>query len=237
MLADRHQARTRPFFSKKNINGLSASHLMSRVKRRKPRKADRHKEPEKKRMSKQMIMTIIIGGLMILSVFGIMFSSFNSGSEQKEYGDYRFQRVQTGWTADIGGKRAEFTFHPSDLEDLNMSDEVIDRLKVSRVVYVTFDPESEGVGEFELARFGLSQALAGLFDIYVMPGVSTPHEDYDQPLVDCSNATAMVPVVSFVGSNRTAAYLEGDCVVLEADEYSAPVIKDRLLYGMLGIIE
>ncbi|MBU2561320.1 MAG: hypothetical protein KKD17_03405 [Nanoarchaeota archaeon] len=210
---------------------------MSRIRKHRVKKAlIRHEQPKKK-MSKKMLMTIIIGGLMVLSVFGIMFSSYNSGNEKVEYGEYTFQRTAKGWTTEIGGKKAEFSYLPEDIEELEISKEVADKLKASKVVYITFNPNTKSVQKFELMRFELGNAMSQLRGVYTMAGVSEENEKYNQPLVDCSNATATVPVISITEGNETKAYLDGECIVLESDEYAAGVLKDRVLYALLGIIK
>jgi hypothetical protein len=209
---------------------------MSRIKRHKLKKSVVREAPKKKGLSKKAILTFIIGGVMILSVFGIMFSSYNSGIEEVEYGDYEFQRTNTGWKTDIDGKKAEFSYLPSDIEEFNMSTEVVDKILDSKVVYITFDPNATIIEEFELMRFELGTSLTQLFGIYSMAGVAKESEEYTLPLVSCENATAELPVISLTEANETNALVDGDCVIIEVNEYSAAALKDRLLYAMLGII-
>jgi hypothetical protein len=209
---------------------------MSRIKRHKLKKSVVREAPKKKGLSKKAILTFIIGGVMILSVFGIMFSSYNSGIEEVEYGDYEFQRTNTGWKTDIDGKKAEFSYLPSDIEEFNMSTEVVDKILDSKVVYITFDPNTTIIEEFELMRFELGMSLTQLFGIYSMAGVAKESEEYTLPLVSCVNAPAELPVISLTEANETNALVDGDCIILEVNEYSAAALKDRLLYAMLGII-
>ncbi|MFH1669698.1 MAG: hypothetical protein ABIA62_07265, partial [Candidatus Woesearchaeota archaeon] len=88
---------------------------MSRIKRHKIRTL-RHNKQKNERMSKQAIITILLGGLMILSVFGIMFSGYNSGETSDEYDGHDFKRTQLGWYTEINDQRVEFTYLPQDLE-------------------------------------------------------------------------------------------------------------------------
>jgi hypothetical protein len=213
---------------------------MSRVKRHKLKKSVVKHTPKKEKVSKKMIWTLIIGGLMIASVFGIMFSSYNSDREQLDYGDYRFQRTSSGWSIDVNSQRVDFTYFPADLEDMNISREVADKIMESKVVYITFNPNIKRVQNFELMRYELANVFGQALGIYAMPGITEENDDYAQPVVNCENATAILPVIRIVAKNETeatTAYLDGDCIVLKADEYSTMLLKDRLLYGMLGIIE
>jgi hypothetical protein len=210
---------------------------MSRIKKHKLSRHIEKEEPKKSKMSKQMIWTIILGGTMVLSVFGIMFSSYNSGNEKARYGDYKFRQSSGGWVTEINGNEAEFNYLPQDLEKLNLSDDVKERLLGSKVVYITFNPNTKSVDMFELMRFELGMKLGEIGGVYAMQGVAEENENYMQPLVDCGNATSSVPVISLVEGNETMAYLDGDCIVVESDRYSAPAMKDVVLYTMLGIMK
>ncbi len=232
--------------STNNINNRFQCYTtMSRITKHKLNKSVARYEPKKSRMSKKMIWTLILGGLMVASVFGIMFSSYNSGNDKLKYGEYKFEKAvkrlpsgmtQEIWTVDIDGKKAEFSYFPGDLEEFELDPAIGDLLARSKVVYLTFDPSTKNVGKFELMRLEMAESLAD-FGKYPVPGIIEEHEQYSQPIVDCGNATEMVPVVSLVEGNETNARLEGGCIVLEANEYSTTALKDRVIYSMLGIMD
>jgi len=210
---------------------------MSKIRKHRVKKGFVKKEKKKPLISKQMLWTFIISGLMIASGFGIMFSSFNSGNEPTEYGDYRFVRTQTGWATDIEGTKAEFTYLPAELEGLNISGDVKNKLDESMVFIITFDPNTKNVENFELMRFELARSMSMNLNKQTMPGVSVAHESYThQPLIDCLNATARMPVISIKETNTTDVYLDGDCIVLETNSYNAIALKDRIMYSLLGIM-
>ena len=62
-------------------------------------------------------------------------------------------------------------------------------------------------------------------------------EIYNQPIVDCMNATVYVPVIVMKEANETKAYLDGNCIFLESTQYSVVAMKDRILYAILGVVE
>jgi len=209
---------------------------MSRIKRHKISKAESGKAKKKDGLSKSAIITLIIGGVMLLSTFGIMFSSYNSGTESVKYGDYMFKKTTAGWQTNINGKEVVFGYHPIDLEKLNISKEVTQRMLGAKVVYVTFNPNSKHVDKYELARYELGNSLAELFTVYAMPGITEANSTYKQPIVTCLNATSSIPVIDIVEGNETKASVEANCITLQADEYTIIALKDRLLYSMLGIM-
>jgi hypothetical protein len=209
---------------------------MSRIKKHRLSKHIEKEEPKKSRISKQMIWTIILGATMILSMFGIMLSSFNSGNEKARYGSHKFQRSTSGWVTEINKQDVEFNYLPQDIEQLSLSTDVKEALLGKKAIYITFNPNTKNVEMFELMRFEIGLKLSEVGGVYAMQGISEPNENYKQPLVGCSNATATMPVISLVEGNESKAYLDGDCVVVESDRYSAPAMKDVVLYTMLGIM-
>jgi hypothetical protein len=210
---------------------------MSRIKRHKIGKSIEKEEPKQKRISKQMIWTLILAATMIFSVFGIMLSSYNSGNEKATYGEYKFKQSGRGWVTEINGKDAEFNYLPQDIAELNLSADVKERLVGAKVLYLTFNPNTKNVDTFELMRYEIGMKLAEIGGVYTMQGITEPNDKYRQQTVDCANATATVPVLSLVDGNQTKAYLDGDCVIVESDRYSAPAMKDVILYTMLGVMK
>jgi hypothetical protein len=187
-------------------------------------------------MSKQMLMTLVIGGLMILSIFGIIFSGYNSGREKARYNGYEFKQTSNGWSTKIGEKDIQFSYLPESLKEIEVGNSVTELISNSRVMYVTFNPNSKKVQALELMRFEFGNSLSNLFGTFVMNGVTEKNAKYSQPIVDCVNATAMMPVVKLVESNETKARVEENCAILEVDEYSAIALEERIIYEMLGIL-
>ncbi len=210
---------------------------MSRIKHHRISAQIRDKAPEKKGISKQAIWTIILGSTMVFSIFGIMFSGYDSGRQQIKYNDYEFQQTTTGWSTEIDDKMIEFNYLPQELESIQISSEPANILKESKVLYITFNPNNKSVQQFELARLQLGLTLSESFQIYTMPGITEPSELYQQPIVDCNNATQSLPILKFVESNETKAYLEDSCIIIEADKTTALAVKDKILYQMLGILD
>ena len=57
------------------------------------------------------------------------------------------------------------------------------------------------------------------------------------PIIACDDATPLIPVIYFVESNETKIYKQENCIIAEADTSVDVIrIKDRLLYGIHGII-
>ncbi|MFC1723202.1 hypothetical protein ACFL0V_03610 [Nanoarchaeota archaeon] len=208
---------------------------MARVRKRKPKEKYR-RVVKKKRISKQFVWTLILAGLMIASVFGIMFSGYADGGEKKHYGDFEFAQYKNGWKVEINDQVYAFNYHPSDVEELAIDKQGVEALRSAKVVYLTFDPNTKSVDVFELMRF----QLGSFFDeiqIFPISGVIEEHEDYVQPIITCQNATDMVPVIELVEANMTATKWNDNCLVLEINKLDAGAMFERVAYAVLGVIE
>jgi hypothetical protein len=72
--------------------------------------------------------------------------------------------------------------------------------------------------------------------LFIRQGFTTEN-DYNFPVITCRDSTSVVPVIYFKSSNETKVYLENDCIIAESStQIDFERIKDRLVYGMLGII-
>jgi len=212
---------------------------------------DINRQEKKKRFSKEIIITIIIASVMILSVFGIMFSSYNAQELKEEYKGYEFNKVGDSWVTLINDEKVYFSYSPSQLEGLEASSNVFDALQ-SPVIVVTFNPNSEQIEQIEGARLKLAQDFTLNFNKAIIYGITEENKAYNMTKYTCANSTIRLPVIELravdekiipegnetgVEETGTKIYLEGDCVVIAARERDWLPASERLLYGMFGIIE
>ena len=74
------------------------------------------------------------------------------------------------------------------------------------------------------------------FNIFIRSGFTTPQNNF--PVLSCDDATEFVPVVYFKSGNFTKISLENNCILAEAAAHADVIrLKDRLVYGILGIIQ
>ena len=173
---------------------------------------------------------------MVLSGLGYMVGQ-GEGDTRMRYNDFKFIQGQNSWYTEVDSRTYQFTYHPLDLEDMAVEPGSIEALKNAKMIYLTFDPESEIVSAVEVARMELEQELRsiGIFLVTSVTGNSSLYTNF--PKVTCDNATAFVPVIYFTESNTTGISMNGNCVKLSViDEYGIPALKDRLLYGLFGIM-
>ena len=219
--------------------GVKVYFRMTRISKHKFNKSLSQRQGRKKKMSKGVIITIILAGIMIFSVFGIIFGGYDKGSEIKHYNDIKFILTEKGWAADIGGKKLAFDYFPGDLEEIKVDNRVKEKLRDAQVVYLTFNPGTKNVQKFELLRFNLQQSLLNGFNIMSIPAISIFNQTYNQPVITCKNATYLVPVINIIetkNATESGIGIKGDCVELVADEYSTKAVRNRLEYFLLGVM-
>lgn len=209
---------------------------MSRIKRHKVSKELKYSS-KKKETNKAIIYTLVLGGLMVLSVFGVIFYGGGSSQQTEEYGDWEFDRVQHGWVAKVNKQEVLFDYLPSEVEDLEVSPDVVALLKNTRGVIFTINPASENIQAQEYVRFQLREVFGRVLDVASVNAIYNESEIYDQPLLSCLNATTFVPVVQFEDGDNSSIVREGDCIRVTGTESSTVALKDRLLYSLFEIIK
>lgn len=209
---------------------------MSRVKKRKIKKRIQLAEKTDKKPSKAKMITIFIAAIMVLSVFGVIFGSYNSPEQEMDYGDFQFQRTENQWVTEIDGQQIYFDYNPSQVDYLEISPAIISRIQSTPMLYVTFDPNVKAPERFDYVRFKLSDILAKNFNIYAISGMVENSSLYQLPVIGCENASASVPVLYLKGSNTTGVIEQGNCIIFESDVQGTIALNDRLLFGLFGVM-
>jgi len=194
----------------------------------------RHKKPPKF-WNKEAIMVYFIIIILSLSIGGFLFGS-NEPVHSERYKDH-ILIFDNNWWRLKENNNARFHYLPHVLENFSVDNTVIDRLKTSKMIYTTFNPNAEDISSIELVRLELREEFPVNFNIYVVDGIAEEDENYNLPIVTCENATMFVPVMSFVNNNNTGIMIKDNCITIEAQEEDIIMLKDRLVYGMLGVLE
>jgi hypothetical protein len=193
--------------------------------------------------SKKNLMGIFIVMIMVLSGLGYMATRDSNGTGSNlDYNGFKFSNPDYyTWYASINGTTAKFTYHPKEIEHMQMSADAAAMLASTRMAYITFDPADRDIEQIELVRMQLEQDLSAYFKMYPITGVVNVTKQYASfPKIGCYNATYMVPVIYLRHSddiNQSRITNTGPCIMVEAASANDfPALKDRLLYGMFKII-
>ena len=107
---------------------------------------------------KRLFMSIFIVVIMTLSVAGFMIGQ-NSQDEIK-YNDFKFIGTTNRWITTINNQNIAFNFLPSQVDSINVSDEIIERLKNSVQIDTTSYLNSTHKEIIALTQFELSSVLS-----------------------------------------------------------------------------
>ena len=183
------------------------------------------------------IMVYIMAILMVGSVFGVVFFGFSGGGGTSlEYGKFKFVNKGSFWSTIVDGREALFTYLPGDVEPITVDRGIIDGLKNRLEIDVTSNFNDTFAQQISLAGYNMGITLNN-FNVFVRQGFASEN-DYNFPVITCEDSSNFVPVIYFKSSNETNVYLENNCIIAEASRQDdVEMIKDRLVYGMLGVIE
>ena len=85
------------------------------------------KRRDDKKVSK--IMVYFVGFIMIGSIFGVIFFGFGSSTQTAKYNGFKFVNRGDHFSVELGGNYALFTYLPQDVENINVENNAINRLK------------------------------------------------------------------------------------------------------------
>ncbi len=194
-----------------------------------------------KQQSKIFNKKNVIGGMIILIMVSSVLAVFQGNSITTRYNNLKIkQDLNTNkYLVKVAGKEYTFDFHPNTVEVIPLDQEIIPILKQSKMQYITFNPDSALISEIEYTRFNLEALFPQTFSISLSTGVVNQTAAYTAfPLITCMNATDVVKVIELKQGNETKIYKENNCIIWEAqDNFGLREIKERIIYGMLGVIE
>jgi len=190
---------------------------------------------KEKKSRKAIIMAIVIAAIMIFSVMGIILDRYGNESSMN-YNGHTLERKGSKWALISDKKEIMFDYFPSEVESINISEDIIKRIGSSLEIDSTYDLNSTNAEGIAYSQFELNNAMGNQFNIYVRIGFTGDNE-YGIPIITCSDSTPAVPVIYFIDSNETLVRSEGSCIIAEGKGYFDFIkIKDRILYGVLGVI-
>jgi hypothetical protein len=171
---------------------------------------------------------------MVGSVVGYMFG--RSSAESFKYNDYKFLRKGNKFVLEIDKIEFDFHYFPSDVEDIDVDSEIFDKLADKIEIKSTYDNNSEWKQGIAVAQYDL-EIYFQTAGAYLTKGLTAENE-FEMPIIICDDATSKIPVIYFKESDATKVFLEDNCIIAEAkSEFDFVRIKDRLIYGLLGVIK
>jgi len=190
----------------------------------------RHERASDKK--KQILISVILAAIMVFSAFGVMLGTV---SNEMRYGKYKFAVQNNVYVTKINGQEMVFYYLPKQIEGINLSSVVTNKIKEAYMVMITFNPyETSNLQVMELVRYDLSQMLGKV----VYNGVLNASSQYlDFPVLNCANATLQTPVIVLNKSDNISIIDVDNCIYLNARGEEFKIVRDRLLYSYYGVIQ
>ncbi|MBS3114554.1 hypothetical protein J4448_05625 [Candidatus Woesearchaeota archaeon] len=189
-----------------------------------------------KKEKKRWGLILFIVFIMIGTSVSFVFFGFSPATERVKYNGFSFVNNGNMWIAKISGREAAFSFLPSEVESVLAFEDFSKRLQGKLEIDVTYDLNSTYKESIALANHQMGLTLAA-YGIFVRKGFTT-NNTFNLPIITCDNATINVPVVYFRQGNTTNINIENNCIIAEASANADFImVKDRLLYGMLGVMK
>ena len=191
---------------------------------------------KEKKQKKRWGLILFIVFIMIGTSVSFVFFGFSPATERVKYNGFSFVNNGNIWIAKINGREAAFSFLPSEVESVSAFEDFSKRLQGKFEIDVTYDLNSTYKESIALAHHQMGLTLAA-YGIFVRKGF-TANNTFNLPIITCDNATINVPVVYFRQGNTTNINIENNCIIAEASANADFImVKDRLLYGMLGVMK
>ena len=184
----------------------------------------------KKKWGLILFLVIIMVGTSFVGFYG-----FAPSTAKVRYNGITFSTNGQIWTAKIDGREAAFSFLPAEVQDINASADFSRILSGKYEIDLTSEFNDTNKEAISLAEHQMGLTL-GNYNIYLRNGF-TANNSFNFPIIKCSNATQYTPVVYFRHANFTSITTQNNCVIVEASSNTEFIrAKDRLLYGILGVM-
>jgi hypothetical protein len=192
-------------------------------------------ERKKKRMG--MILTIGIAFIMIASIFAIIVD--NQSQTIPSYNKHNFLASSNGYKTKINGAYQEFYYHPTELEEIPLSSDIIAKVKNSKGIGIVFNPDdsiTDNLQYIDVIRYDLESQM----DKPVYFGITQNSTKYSLPVAGCDSATEEFPII-LINASLNVSFSESkdnpNCIILDAKLKGLLEAKDRFVYTYYGIMQ
>ena len=193
---------------------------------------------KRKKVSGKWLLGIAIVAIMVSSVFGIVLSGFGTQSNLLEYKGLIFIPNKYGTlTTTFNDNELIFVSSPFSVENINVSDKIISKLKNSKVITITYNPNSLYKKELAQTQFLMEQNLAAGFNTFTQRAVTNNTNLTSFLEASCQNATPTIPVIQLQVTGTSNYTLNNNCIII--DGYSGLDVlsrAERIIYGLMEVI-
>lgn len=192
----------------------------------------RHKESN----TKTILIGIFVVFIMVASSLAYVMTSYGSKNKELDYNgfDFEIDYQNSKYIVKVDRLKYSFDSHPAELENYIFSEESRSLMMGSEVIFVLFNPELDPSLLAYIDRFRLD--LAQQTAIPVLGAVTKESANYAFPVMSCDNPTQGAFIISIEDSYEPNILNQGSCIVVQGRGYEVLRIKERIIYGLLGVM-
>lgn len=199
---------------------------------------------KKHKSSGKKLSVILVTGFivfsMVISIFAIVLD--NPSQDVPSYNKYSFAYTNNnGYKTKINDKYMEFYYYPADLERINLSNEIMTKIKSSGSIAFVFDPNdnrTDNLMFIDAIRYDLESQSQ--LDKLVYFGITSNSTKYLLTVADCSQATDSQPMILINTSSSDVGFFQTEnpnCIIMNAKLRDILAAKDRLVYTYYGVMK
>ena len=172
---------------------------------------------------------------MVVSLFAIYID--NSQNDIVYYGKQKFIITNDGYMTKINNTKFIMQYLPSEVERINLSQEITNKRNSSVYTVFLFDPNQDpnNLLYIDMIRYDLStQMPRGTYF-----AITQTSENYSLPVLNCNNSTADLTFILINSSADTGFGIDKDnpnCIIMNAKYKELLASKDRIVYTMNNIM-
>jgi len=199
------------------------------------------KKSDKNSTRNIILIIIMIVGLLVLFFSIKYFYHPIPAEESYVYNGFKFTKISSLWLTEVqvGNNVFRITtrYSPNELEHITVEPGVYEKIVGSKKIYFTLANNLSSVAVLGVTELGrIVGTRYGLFNIPSQAAL-TGSNDQGTPVKTCKDAVNGTGVIWFKTGNTTAAYSDGNCVIIQgADEWGIVKAADRVTLGLLGIM-
>lgn len=180
-------------------------------------------------MNKTKVMAWFIVVIMVLSVLGIVGSSFFSEEERRpEYNRFDFAKVNNQWLLKINDKDYYFQYLPQELENITSPPAI--SLDIPKI-YLAYRPKD--IINYDKAISSMGYVLYHHHKILLQKACAEEKDCPDIPIINCQEKPGIV-----ILSGEENSYTQDEkCLrITAADNEKLQKLTERLIYKLLGVM-
>jgi hypothetical protein len=196
----------------------------------------------KKRIKKKkfnyvaLIGFLMLGTLLFGTIAFVLMDSSNNLDNEK-YNDFKLFNNGQFWVLNYNNKDINFLYFPSSIDYINISKNAINIINNTEYIFFSFDPNDKYINNLELIRMEFEKEMNFNFNKNIISSILNNNSVvYSFPVIDCNNATQNVPVIIFKSGNQTGFDYENNCIIATTNQGNFRLLKERLIYGLIGVI-